>query len=123
MNLSPKTNEKVAALGVCVLGIILAMVVPISQYENFLYLIGSIFAPLFAILLTDYFIFQKKTVIAGVMFSLKNTLLWIVGVVGYQLLLPYSDEDFFPGPIPRLLLFYHASTIDFQSHPTQYENP
>jgi putative hydroxymethylpyrimidine transporter CytX len=91
VNLNPKVNEKAAALVVCLIGLILAMLVPISQYENFLYLIGSVFAPLFAVLLTDYFIFKKQKVDPGALFSLKNAALWIVGVIAYRLLLSWDS--------------------------------
>jgi putative hydroxymethylpyrimidine transporter CytX len=91
VNLNPKINEKAAALVVCLIGLILAMVVPLSQYENFLYLIGSVFAPLFAILLTDYFILKKQKVDPGSLFNLKNSALWVVGVIAYRLLLSWNS--------------------------------
>jgi putative hydroxymethylpyrimidine transporter CytX len=91
LNLKPMTNEKAAAISVAILGLLLAMIAPLSQYENFLYLIGSVFAPLFAILLTDYFILQKKTVVSSSLFNFKNTVLWLAGVVAYQLLLSYNS--------------------------------
>jgi putative hydroxymethylpyrimidine transporter CytX len=91
VNLNSKANEKAAALVVCLIGLVLAMLVPISQYENFLYLIGSVFAPLFAVLLTDYFIFKKQKVDPGSLFSLKNAALWIVGVIAYRLLLSWDS--------------------------------
>jgi putative hydroxymethylpyrimidine transporter CytX len=91
VNLNPKINEKNAALVVCIIGLILAIVIPISQYENFLYLIGSVFAPLFAVLLTDYFIFKKKKVDPGSLLNFPNTALWILGVIGYRLLLTWDS--------------------------------
>jgi len=33
----------------------------LEQYQNFLYAIGSIFAPLFAVLLTDYFLIKMRS--------------------------------------------------------------
>jgi putative hydroxymethylpyrimidine transporter CytX len=91
VNFNPQVNEKAAALGVCLIGLVLAMLVPISQYENFLYLIGSVFAPLFAVLLTDYFIFKKQKIDSGSVFNLKNTMLWIVGVIAYRVLLSWDS--------------------------------
>jgi len=43
--------------GIC---LILAVTVPIAQYENFLLLIGSVFSPLFGILAADYFILRRR---------------------------------------------------------------
>ena len=59
-NIFSKLNEKKAALAMGVIGTLIAVVVSIEQYENFLYAIGSVFAPMFAILLTDYFIIRKN---------------------------------------------------------------
>jgi putative hydroxymethylpyrimidine transporter CytX len=91
VNLNPKANEKTAALIICIGGLVLALLVPISQYENFLYLIGSVFAPLFAVLLTEYFIFKKKNVESESLFNLKNISLWIIGVIAYRLLLSWDS--------------------------------
>ena len=59
LNIFPKLNEKLVALVMTVIGTGLAIIVNIEQYEVFLYAIGSVFAPLFAILLTDYFLIKK----------------------------------------------------------------
>ncbi len=89
-NFSKKINEKAAALIVCGLGAVLAIFVPMSQYENFLYLIGSVFAPLFAILLTEYFILKIKSVNDHQLLNMKNILIWLLGFVAYRLLVPYD---------------------------------
>jgi putative hydroxymethylpyrimidine transporter CytX len=91
VNLNPKAGEKTAALVVCIIGLVLAIMVPISQYENFLYLIGSVFAPLFAILLTDYFLLDRKTVDPNSLFNCGNAALWIGGVIAYRLLLSWDS--------------------------------
>src|SRR5690606_38022105 len=56
VNIYGRVNEKWAAAAVCALGTLIAMFTPIEQYEDFLYLIGSVFAPMIAILITDFFI-------------------------------------------------------------------
>lgn len=61
-NVFPKFNEKYIALAVTALGTVLAISLPMEDYEVFLYAIGSVFAPLFAILLTDYFILRKQSI-------------------------------------------------------------
>lgn len=90
VNLSSKANEKISAIIVCVTGTVLAMFIPMSQYENFLYMIGSVFAPLFSILFMEYFILGKESVNPQNMLDIKNTLLWGAGVAGYRLLIPYN---------------------------------
>ncbi|WP_353095171.1 putative hydroxymethylpyrimidine transporter CytX [Tissierella praeacuta] len=90
-NLSKKVNEKLAAVIACVIGVLLAMFVPISQYENFLYLIGSVFAPLFAILFVDYFLLHKTDIEPGSSHSIGNIVLWVIGFIVYRLLMPYNS--------------------------------
>jgi len=42
-----------------VLGTGLALVFPIDRYTDFLYILGSVFSPLVAVLLCDYFILKR----------------------------------------------------------------
>lgn len=90
-NLSKKINEKFAAVIACIVGSLLAMFVPISQYENFLYLIGSVFAPLFAILFVDYFLLHKKDIDTSHSHSIRNIILWVIGFIAYRFLMPYNS--------------------------------
>jgi nucleobase:cation symporter-1, NCS1 family len=43
-----------------VASILVALVFPMEQYENFLFFIGAMFLPLFGVVLTDYFILRKR---------------------------------------------------------------
>lgn len=88
LNINPRLNARTVGRLVCVLGSLVALFVPMSQYENFLYFIGSVFAPLFAILLVDFFIFGRRDVSASC--NVRNMLLWLVGFMGYRLLLSHS---------------------------------
>lgn len=88
LNINPRLNARNVGRLVCVLGTLVALFVPMSQYENFLYFIGSVFAPLFAILLVDFFIFGRRDVSA--LFNVRNMLLWLAGFIAYRLLLSWS---------------------------------
>lgn len=102
LNIRPKTNEKAAALTVCVLGTAIAAFVPIERYESFLYLIGSVFAPLFAILLTEYFILKKEALQEDNPINWQNLILWIVGVIIYRFFMQF---DFYLGiTLPVMLI-------------------
>ncbi|AGX45247.1 putative hydroxymethylpyrimidine transporter CytX [Clostridium saccharobutylicum] len=90
-NINKCINEKTAGLIVCGLGIILSIVVSIDQYEDFLYLIGSVFAPLFAISITDYFIFNKKSIEEKNVVDIKNIIIWIIGVFAYRILMQFNS--------------------------------
>lgn len=82
VSISKKINEKVAAVIVCVIGTVLAMLSPVSQFENFLYFIGSVFAPMVAILITDYFILKNDS--TELNFDGRNLVIWIVGFMLYR---------------------------------------
>ena len=58
-SLFPQLSDTVLALIACAGGMILAIAVDASRFEDFLYLIGSVFAPMTAILLSDYFILRQ----------------------------------------------------------------
>jgi putative hydroxymethylpyrimidine transporter CytX len=84
-NMVSKANEKWVAILICIAGTLIAMVIPIEQYVNFLYLIGSVFAPMIAILITDFFILKKDH--SGQAFNSTNLILWLAGFVIYRLFL------------------------------------
>ncbi len=88
-NLFPRAGEKRVAILVCIAGVALALLAPLAQFENFLYFIGSVFAPLYAVLFTDYFILRRADSLTRNL-NLKNGLLWLIGFVLYRLLLPYN---------------------------------
>lgn len=95
LNIMPKVNEKAAAIVMAGVGTILSLVFPIDNYIDFLYAIGSVFAPLFAVLLTDYFIIKKQTKIAdNLLLNLGAAFIWAIGVALYYL---FIKLDFFLG--------------------------
>ena len=65
----------------------IALFAPIAQYEGFLLLIGSVFAPLFGVLLTDHFVIRRRAMIeARDGLYLPALLAWAAGVAAYQTL-------------------------------------
>lgn len=87
-NILPGINERRVGVCVCALGTLVALFVPLSSYEDFLYFIGSVFAPLFAILLVDFFLFRRRDI--GQSLNVPNLLLWLAGFIVYRLLLSTS---------------------------------
>lgn len=83
VSISGKINEKRAGVAVCVIGTALAIFAPVSGFESFLYFIGSAFAPMAAILITDYFILKKDFSESPV--SVLNLVIWALGFVVYRL--------------------------------------
>lgn len=86
VSISSKINEKWAAIVVAVIGMIAAIVYPMDNITNFLYLIGSVFAPMIAIQIADYFILKKADAKDDA-FQWKNLFVWVVGFVIYRVLM------------------------------------
>ncbi|WP_188399311.1 putative hydroxymethylpyrimidine transporter CytX [Sporomusa sp. GT1] len=82
-NVFPKFDEKRVALVMTVIGTIIALWVNIEQYENFLIAIGSVFAPLFAVLLTEYFIIKNRKVQDEMLVNWGALIVWALGVGMY----------------------------------------
>lgn len=101
-NLSGKFKIKPIAIIATIVGVLISLLLPIDQYENFLYLIGSVFAPLFAILFVDYYIFKNKTIKNLPNFNIKNLVLWIIGIFIYRFLMKYNT--FIGITLPVMLL-------------------
>lgn len=84
-SLVPHVSDKVLALVATACGIILAIAVDASRFEDFLYLIGSVFAPMTAILLSDYFILRQEH--SGQSVCWLNLVLWLAGFGLYRFLM------------------------------------
>ncbi|MDR4308260.1 putative hydroxymethylpyrimidine transporter CytX [Chelatococcus sambhunathii] len=84
------------ALGFGALCTMLALVTPLGQYQDFLLLIGSVFAPLFGIVLADHFVIRRRRVVAQEIdvkggaywftagWRLSGVAAWLVGVGVYH---------------------------------------
>jgi len=82
-NIFPHMSERKIAFVLAVVGLLVALFTPIEQYENFLYAIGSVFGPLFAIVLSDYFIFKKEQIEPTLALQVGSLLVWVIGVALY----------------------------------------
>ena len=84
-SVSGKLNGKWVAVGTAVIGTIGAIVYPMDNITDFLYLIGSVFAPMIAIQIAEFFILKQDY--SGRAFQMRNLLVWVVGFVIYRLLM------------------------------------
>ena len=110
LNIFPKLNEKSVALVMTVIGTGLAIIVNIEQYQNFLYAIGSVFAPLFAILLTDYFLLNNKKIHAELLVNWSTLALCVIGTGLYYW---FIKLDFIMGatiPVMLIISIIHSIT-------------
>ncbi len=82
-NIFPHISERKIAFVMAIIGLLVALFTPIEQYETFLYAIGSVFGPLFAILLSDYFVFKKEEIESSLSLHIGALIVWAVGVTLY----------------------------------------
>ena len=80
-----KLKGKHVAVAVTVIGTIAAIVYPMDNITDFLYLIGSVFAPMIAIQIADFFFLKKDTSESVV--NVPNLIVWVVGFVAYRYLM------------------------------------
>ena len=78
-------SEKTMSILVCIIGTVTAILMPVEQFESFLLLIGSVFAPMISILIADYFILKKDNLNKSV--DKVNFIIWLVGFAIYRVLL------------------------------------
>lgn len=76
-------DGKKVSIIVSVVGIILAIVFPMDDITNFLYLIGSVFAPMIAVQIADFF-FKAGSTKSDFRINIAS---WIVGFIIYRILL------------------------------------
>ena len=81
-----KINEKWAAITVAVIGTICAILFPMDDITGFLYLIGSVFAPMIAIQVADYYIMKKPSSERSSA-NVRNLIIWVIGFVLYRILM------------------------------------
>ena len=80
-NVLPKLPEKLAGLIIVVLGTSIALVWDSALYMHFLHSIGAIFAPLSAILFTDYFLLRCDS--RNLAVSFPSIISLLCGIGGY----------------------------------------
>ena len=76
---------KWVAVAAAVLGTAGAIFLPLYDITDFLYFIGSVFAPMIAIQIADFFILKQD--VSGRGISVKNLIIWLLGFVVYRLLM------------------------------------
>ena len=81
-----KWNGKHVAIVVTVIGTIAAIVYPMDNITDFLYLIGSVFAPMIAIQIADFFILKRKDSLE-VSLDVMNGVIWVIGFILYRILM------------------------------------
>lgn len=88
-NIDPKVKQWISSIFITIVGIVIALVIPLAKYEDFLYLIGASFIPITSILLVDYFVVKNKVYNDDILygntmkFNLIGVLSWLIGFIMY----------------------------------------
>ena len=87
-SISKRIPGKYAAIAAALLGTIGAIVFPMDDITGFLYLIGSVFAPMIAIQIADFFLLHRNS--SHKALDPRALILWIIGFVLYRLLMRFD---------------------------------
>ena len=101
-NLFGRLDRRVVAVVIGVIATLVAGFLDLAEYQSFLFLIGSVFVPLFAVAAVDFFAVsrQRWDVSATAPFRVVPVIAWACGFVAYQLVYPGSVpgwSDFWAG--------------------------
>ncbi len=96
-NVARDVSQRALVLGLGALGFVLALIFTAERYEQFLFLIGSVFVPLAAVLLADYFVRRRGRYGEAEVFEPSGVrwlalLPWIAGFVVYHWCVPTGPQ-------------------------------
>lgn len=80
-----KLKGKHVGIAAAVIGTAAAILFPMDDITDFLYLIGSVFAPMIAVQIADVFILRKERKTAD--FDWSNLVIWLIGFIVYRCLM------------------------------------
>mgnify|MGYP001746527939 CR=1 FL=1 len=100
-------SSKGIAVIVTIVGTIAAILYPMDDITDFLYLIGSVFAPMIAILLADYFINRQQ--VQTLSAYLVRGLIWAVSVGLYHYML--HSESTIGATLPAFTMAFVVTAI------------
>ena len=97
-NLIGRVDRRWISVAIGVIATGLALMVDLGNYTQFLYLIGSVFVPLFAAAIADFFVVSKMNwdVSDTARFRWQPTVAWLIGFVAYQLVNPGTVSGWSP---------------------------
>jgi purine-cytosine permease-like protein len=130
MNISQRFSSRTIVWAAGIVSVGVALVFPMEQYENFLFLIGAMFVPLFGVVLTDYFLIRGRQLsIEDVFrpqgpywytngFNVVALLCWVIGFLVYQLitLLKYPLGGSMPSLLVAGLCYYVITRLQHKQN-------
>jgi putative hydroxymethylpyrimidine transporter CytX len=111
-NLLPRMSQRLLITLVSAAATGLALVLNLGNYQNFLYLLGSFFVPLFGVLVADWLAagahYTEASIFGAPAFRIPQLAAWIVGFCVYQWLSPVG-----PGWWTSLVAHTHPGNVSF----------
>ena len=111
-NLFPRVSQRLLITLVSTAATALALALNLGNYQEFLYLLGSFFVPLFGVLLADWLLagahFTQEHIFDAPAFRVEQLAAWAVGFALYQWLSPVG-----PGWWTRLVEHTHPAAVSF----------
>jgi nucleobase:cation symporter-1, NCS1 family len=111
-NLVPLVPQRLLVGGVAAVSTVGALLVDLRNYQPFLYLLGSFFVPLFAVLLADWLLagrhYTADDVFRGAELRIEMLIAWLAGFCLYQWLSPGAD---YPGWWTRAVAHTHPHAL------------
>lgn len=90
-NINPRIDRRIAVAVIGAVATVIALLVDdYTEYESFLFVIGSVFIPLFAAFAVDYYAFRRRSWDVGEDAPFRPLMVvpWLAGFVTYQLINP-----------------------------------
>jgi purine-cytosine permease-like protein len=120
LNISRRISARTIMWIAGILSILVALVFPMEQYENFLFFIGAMFVPLFGVVLTDYFLIRARKLDKEEIYKQKGEywyfkgfnitaiVSWAIGFIVYEIIaiMKYSVGGSLPSLIAAGLVYY-----------------
>jgi putative hydroxymethylpyrimidine transporter CytX len=99
LNVVPRASERFLIVSIGAIAFLLALLITMDRYEVFLFLIGSVFVPLAAVFLADYFVRARGRYGPDVVFGSESlgvrwpaVVPWIAGFILYHWSVPTGPE-------------------------------
>jgi NCS1 family nucleobase:cation symporter-1 len=102
-NIFPRVRQSMLIVALGALSLLVALWLDVTQYENFLLLMGSFFVPLFGVLLADYFVVRRQQYTSAELYAGTGGIRWLAvaawfaGVLVFQLTNPTILAGYLPG--------------------------
>ena len=87
-SVSKRLDARACGIAAAIVGCVLAMFAPVGDFEEFLYLIGSVFSPMATIVCVDYFVLHRDRTATAV--DWRNVVLWALGFILYRISLAWD---------------------------------